>query len=445
METTHPPAASDRPTRLVLHPQPPTTRYSPLVKYGSLVLLAGVVVGYLTVLSSHRATQQWDQGRLVTVNRPLIERVATPPPPPPPEPPPPAPPAPPPVVLQQPPPPPPRQPQPRQPDPDAERRKQLRLKALMAKVLVADFSTERPSGTLSAAAPLPVMMAAAAPPSQVLEIPPAWQNATSWQGTPPSWPGTPSFAPPTPASYAWQGQSPGNVAPWSRAPGWSSARNIAAEQWLDAAPLPPRSPYTIQAGTLIPAILIEAINSELEGPVSALVTRPVYDSITGQSLLIPQGTRLEGFYDSEIAGHQTRLNTLWHTLYFPNGWSLALNGMPSLDQSGMMGLTDQVNRHFWQRYGTAAVLSAITAGISLATYHNRGFFYDDPATAATYGVGNVLGRAVAEDLARGMRVRPTLIIRAGTPLHLRVTQDLTLPGPYGETLAASPDDASEEE
>jgi type IV secretory pathway VirB10-like protein len=111
----------------------------------------------------------------------------------------------------------------------------------------------------------------------------------------------------------------------------------------------------------------------------------------------------------------------------------------------MMGLTDQVNRHFFQRYGTAAVLSAITAGISLATTQHQGFFYDDPATAATYGVGNVLGRAVAEDLARGMRVRPTLTIRAGTPLHLRVTQDLTVLGPYGETLAATPEEASEED
>jgi len=196
---------------------------------------------------------------------------------------------------------------------------------------------------------------------------------------------------------------------------------------------------------LIPAILTEAITSDLEGPVSALVTRPVYDSLTGQFVLIPQGARLDGFYDSEIAGHQTRLNTLWKTLYFPNGWSLALNGMPSLDQGGMMGLTDHVNRHFFQRYGTAVVLSAITAGISLATYRNRGFFYDDPATAATYGAGNVLGRAVAEDLSRGMRVRPTLTIRAGTPFNLRVTQDLTVPGPYDEAMRTSTDDAREEE
>ena len=81
MEPTHTTSTQHRPTRLVLHPQPPTTRYSPLVKYGSLVLLAGVVVGYLTVLSSHRPPAHWEQGRLVTVNRPLIERVATSPPP----------------------------------------------------------------------------------------------------------------------------------------------------------------------------------------------------------------------------------------------------------------------------------------------------------------------------------------------------------------------------
>lgn len=435
MEQTRTSSSSERTTRIVLHPQPPTTRYSPLVKYGSLVVVAGIVVGYLTVLSSQRATPQWEQGRLVTVNRPLIDRVATPSPP---EPPPPAPPAPAPVVLQSPPPPPPRSHQPRQPDPDAERRKQLRLKAQMAKVLVADFTHERPPGASGVAAPPPAILASAAPPTQVLEIPPAWHDANGWQGSPPSWPDRAPGSWSSPYADAWSGRAP----QWSSVP---SASGAPAGQWLEASPLPPRSLYTVQAGTVIPAILTEAITSDLEGPVSALVTRPVYDTITGQSLLIPQGARLEGIYDSEIAGHQTRLHTLWRTLYFPNGWSLALHGMPSTDQGGMMGLTDQVNRHFFQRYGTAAVLSAITAGISLATYRNRGFFYDDPATAATYGVGNVLGRAVAEDLARGMRVRPTLTIRAGTPLHLRVTQDLTLPGPYGEDMTASLDDASEEE
>lgn len=435
MAQTRTPSSSERTTRVILHPQPPTMRYSPLIKYGSLVLLAGIVVGYLTVLSSHRATPQWDQGRLVTVNRPLIDRVATPPPP---EPPPPAPPAPAPVVLQSPPPPPPRSHQPRPPDPDVERRKQLRLKAQMAKVLVTDFTHERPQGAPNTAAPPPMMLASAAPPTQVVEIPPAWQDANGWQGSPSSWPDRSPGSWSSPYADAWSGRGSG----WSSVP---SATGAPASQWLEASPLPPRSPYTLQAGTVIPAILTAAITSDLEGPVSALVTRPVYDSITGQSLLIPQGARLEGWYDTESAGEQTRLNTLWKTLYFPNGWSLALHGMPSTDQGGMMGLTDQVNRHFFQRYGAAAVLSAITAGISLATYRHRGFFYDDPATAATYGVGNVLGRAVAEDLARGMRVRPTLTIRAGTPLHLRVTQDLTLPGPYGEATTASLDDAHEEE
>ncbi len=96
----------------------------------------------------------------------------------------------------------------------------------------------------------------------------------------------------------------------------------------------------------------------------------------------------------------------------------------------MAGLSDQVNRHFWQRYGSAAVLSLITAGISLATYSHDGFYAYSPADAARYGGGQVMGQAVGEDLRQSMRIRPTLTVAAGYPFNVMLTQDVVFPGPY---------------
>jgi type IV secretory pathway VirB10-like protein len=105
--------------------------------------------------------------------------------------------------------------------------------------------------------------------------------------------------------------------------------------------------------------------------------------------------------------------------------------MPGSDSRGWAGLSDQVNRHFFQRYGTATVLSLITAGISLATHSNQGRFYGyEPQDEAMYGAGQVLGRAVAEDLRRAMQIHPTVTVREAYPFTLTVTQDVTLPGPY---------------
>jgi type IV secretion system protein TrbI len=104
--------------------------------------------------------------------------------------------------------------------------------------------------------------------------------------------------------------------------------------------------------------------------------------------------------------------------------------MPGSDRRGLAGLSDQVNRHFLQRYGTAAVLSVITAGVSLAVHQHNGFYTYEPEEAAIYGAGTVLGRAVAEDLRRAMQIRPTVTVREAYPFLLTVTQDIVFPGPY---------------
>jgi type IV secretory pathway VirB10-like protein len=404
-ETRH----SNGPQYLVLHPKAAVTRYNTLALWlvGGAALL--VVCTYVLVMGSRGQGPQWERPqRAVSIAKPLLEAEEKPPPPPPPLQ----------RVVQQPSPPLPR-PEPRQVDEDAARRKAALLKALTSTMLVEAFSQDHRDGNTgrSHAGSLPVALQPGAP--QTLEVPPVWH-------------------PHQPAQSAWEtpGRPRTNGLVGGQRAFWQRASGAGTGQWLEASIQPPHSPYTLQAGTVVPAVLTQAITSDLEGQISALVTQDVYDSATGRFLLIPQGSRLFGFYDTDLQATQPRLHLSFKTLYFPNGYSLALHGMPGVDGRGLAGASDQVNRHFFQRYGSAAVLSLITAGITLATYNRGGFFSYSPEDAAVYGAGTVLGRAVGEDLRRVMHIRPTLTIREAYPFNVVVTQDAVFPGPYPFHAAA---------
>ena len=370
------------------------------------------VVTYVTVMASrHTSAAKWERPeRLVMVNRPLVTPAEKPPPryvPPPQEPPPPLP-------LPQATTPAPRpQAQPK-PDPDVQRRKEALLKALSAKVLVEEFSADRPQPTTT-----PVALHSPSPvsgPPQTLEIPPAWSSSPSAESLR-AWPRTPEHQ--TEQTLVGRQQQ-----------FWQQSSDATTAQYLAAQVQPPRSPYQVNAGTIVPAVLTQAITSDLEGTLTARGVPDVYDSVTGRFSLIPQGAKLFGVYDADLRANQPRLHVACKTLYFPNGYSLALSGMPGSDSRGLAGLSDQVNRHFLQRYGTAAVLSLITAGVSLAVHQHNGFYTYEPEEAAIYGAGTVLGRAVAEDLHRAMQIRPTVTVREAYPFMLTVTQDIVFPGPY---------------
>jgi len=242
---------------------------------------------------------------------------------------------------------------------------------------------------------------------------------------------------PRPGTHHAVGGCPGTFrsSPWS-----SHVAHPLRSGWMRAAP--PRSPYTIQAGTLIPAILAEAITSEWKVPLVHSSTRPVYDSITGQSVLIPQGARLEGVYDADIAGEQpgsTRSGTR-STSRMAGPW----RSMACLHGSGWYdGLDRSREPSLLSAVCTAAVLSAITAGISVRRSQSQ-LLLRRSATAPPLASA-MCGTAVAEDLARGMRVRPTLTFVRVRIVICRVTQDLTAAGSLGEALVASTEDAHEEE
>ncbi|MEM7643880.1 MAG: TrbI/VirB10 family protein [Pseudomonadota bacterium] len=185
--------------------------------------------------------------------------------------------------------------------------------------------------------------------------------------------------------------------------------------------VPPASPFLLQAGTVIPAALVTGIRSDLPGQITAQVTRPVYDSPTGQYLLVPQGARLIGTYDAEIAAGQSRLLIVWTRLILPDGRSILLDRLPGADRQGFAGLEDRVDAH-WGRVLRAAALATLL-GIAGELGRDAG---DEIAEAIRDGAQQSIGRTAEQLVARELAIPPTLTIRPGFPIRVIVTRDLVL-------------------
>lgn len=188
----------------------------------------------------------------------------------------------------------------------------------------------------------------------------------------------------------------------------------------------PPSPYILQAGTVIPAALITGLRSDLPGQISAQVTSNVYDSPSGRYLLIPQGARLVGEYDSRIASGQSRLLLVWTRLILPDGRSIVLERAPGTDGAGASGLQDRVNYH-WGRIFLAAGLATIL-NLGLETGADT---EDDVARAIREAAQDTIGRTGEEIVRQQLAVPSTLTIRPGFPVRVMVTRDLILE-PLGE-------------
>ncbi len=184
----------------------------------------------------------------------------------------------------------------------------------------------------------------------------------------------------------------------------------------------PASPFVLQAGSVIPAALITGLRSDLPGQITAQVTENVYDTPTGGALLIPQGARLIGIYDSQVSFGQSRLLLVWTRLLLPNGNSIVLERQPGADASGQAGLEDGVDHH-WGSLFKAALLSTILAvGTELGSDQND----SDIVRALRRGAGDTLNQAGQQVVRRNLNIQPTLTIRPGYPVRVIVTRDLVL-------------------
>lgn len=183
----------------------------------------------------------------------------------------------------------------------------------------------------------------------------------------------------------------------------------------------PASPYLLQAGAVIPAALITGIRSDLPGQVVAQVTESVYDSPTGQILLIPQGARLIGEYSSDVGFGQRRVLLVWTRLIYPDGSSIVLERLPGADPRGYAGLEDGVDYH-WRNLAAAAALSALLgAGAELAADDG-----DRLMRALRDGAQDTINDSGQQIVRRQLDMKPTLTIRPGFPLRVVVTRDLEL-------------------
>jgi len=190
------------------------------------------------------------------------------------------------------------------------------------------------------------------------------------------------------------------------------------------------SPYVVQAGTVIPAALITGIESDLPGQITAQVTEDVYDSPTGQYLLIPQGARLIGQYDSSVAFGQSRVLLVWTRLIMPNGTSIVLERLPGADTGGYAGLEDGVDYHWWQLFKGAILSTILSVGAEAGTSDSE----NNLAQALREGASNSISQTGQQIVQRQLNIQPTLTIRPGFPVRVIVTHDLVLP-PYGQTGA----------
>jgi len=187
----------------------------------------------------------------------------------------------------------------------------------------------------------------------------------------------------------------------------------------------PASPYQVMAGTIIPAALVTGINSDLPGQVIANVTEAVYDTATGRFLLIPQGSRLIGRYDSQVAFGQRRVLLVWTRLILPDTSSISLDRLPGIDPAGYAGLEDGVDWH-WDRILAGAALSTLVGvGAELAAPNNSGST-GSVTVAVRQSAQDTVNQTGQEITKRNVSIQPTLTIRPGFPMRVMVNKDLIL-------------------
>lgn len=194
----------------------------------------------------------------------------------------------------------------------------------------------------------------------------------------------------------------------------------------------PRSDFELRAGSVIPATLITGINSELGGQIIGQVSQNVFDTPTGDYLLIPQGSRLVGIYASDVAYGQSRVLVTWQRIVFPDGKALDIGAMSGADSAGYAGFNDKVDNHYLRIFGSAILMSMITAGVTYSQDSWSGSSSNNQraSDALSEALGQQLGTVTSQMIQKNLNISPTLTIREGFRFNVVVSKDLTFDKPY---------------
>ncbi len=204
------------------------------------------------------------------------------------------------------------------------------------------------------------------------------------------------------------------------------------EDYLKFTRTAPMSRFEIKAGWEIPAALEQALNSDLPGELKALVMSNVYDTASGLYLLIPQGSRLIGGYNSRLSYGQNGVQVAWSRIIFPDASTIDLQGMNGLDAHGNAGLREKVDRHYKQLFGFAVLTSMFDAALAITQNRQQSVLvYPSATQQAESAVGREVSQLGTEITRKNLNVQPTVKIPAGYKFNVRVNRDILFEEPYG--------------
>jgi len=211
-----------------------------------------------------------------------------------------------------------------------------------------------------------------------------------------------------------------------------SARIASPDDYLKSTRTPPISSYEIKAGWEISAVMEQALNSDLPDEGKALVTSNVYDTATGRFVLIPQGARLVGEYNSQLGYGQDGVQVVWSRVIYPDGSSLDLSGTLGQDEHGFSGFRDKIDHHYKRLIGFAVLTSMFAAASNISQNQNRSVLvYPNPGQVAGSAVGQQVSDLGAQVTRKNLNVQPTVKIPAGYRFNVRVNRDIVFDSAYG--------------
>ena len=191
--------------------------------------------------------------------------------------------------------------------------------------------------------------------------------------------------------------------------------------------------HELLAGSIIPAVLLTALDSDLPGFVTAMVRQTVYDSLDHQSVLIPQGAKLVGQYSSDVAYGQSRALIAWNRLIFPDGKMIDLQGMAGTDGQGQAGFADQVDNHYWKIFGSSILMSTLGAAAQLSQPQSGlQTMQPTPQQQAAAAMASGMANTGNQLLSKNLSVQPTIKIRAGYLFNVMVNKTMVMPAFSGD-------------
>lgn len=208
-------------------------------------------------------------------------------------------------------------------------------------------------------------------------------------------------------------------------------RSKPDNQWINPNIRTAGQKYEIKTGSVIPAAMVTAINSDLPGNMIAQVTQNIYDSATGGYLLIPQGSKLFGVYDSRVIMGQRRVLVAWNRIIFPDGSAMTIPSVPGADMAGNSGFSQKVDNHYFRIFGSSILMALITAGTAYAVDENTNNDNENSLSSQlNSALAQQLGQVTTSLLEKHLNIKPTLEIEPGYQFNIVLTKDLVFGGSY---------------